>query len=122
MNKQIQKQWVKALRSGRYKQATESLLDDSGGIKLYCCLGVLCKLAEKAKIGKFKQDEHGDFRFFSKDGKEIAENENLPKSVMKWAGLTDNFGFSYDGKTLIDYNDTEDYSFKQIADIIEKQK
>jgi hypothetical protein len=40
MKKSIAIKWVKALRSGEYKQAKHSLYD---GHK-YCCLGVLCKI------------------------------------------------------------------------------
>lgn len=47
MNKALKNKWIKALRSGKYKQATETLhyskkapVDhEAGG---YCCLGVLC--------------------------------------------------------------------------------
>ncbi len=43
--KQMQK-WVKALRSGKYKQASDVLKkkDDSGKAVGYCCLGVLCEI------------------------------------------------------------------------------
>jgi hypothetical protein len=37
----IKSKWVKALRSGRYKQANSVLLDRDGA---YCCLGVLAKI------------------------------------------------------------------------------
>ena len=40
MNKQIKNRWVKALRSGKYRQAHGMLY--SAGSKGYCCLGVLC--------------------------------------------------------------------------------
>ena len=38
MDAELKAKWVKALRSGRYKQ-TEAMLQDNKG---YCCLGVLC--------------------------------------------------------------------------------
>ena len=37
MNKSIKKLWIKALRSGKFKQTTGVLCDKTG----YCCLGVL---------------------------------------------------------------------------------
>lgn len=42
MDKKIKAKWVKALRSGEYKQ-TDSQLDrvDEGGSVSHCCLGVL---------------------------------------------------------------------------------
>ncbi len=45
MKKNIATKWVKALRSGKYKQAYLRLHNaKTGG---YCCLGVLCKMYEK---------------------------------------------------------------------------
>lgn len=37
MNKWVKRKWLRALRSGEYKQGTEVLGDARG----YCCLGVL---------------------------------------------------------------------------------
>jgi len=42
MKKNVAKKWVKALRSGKYKQSRE-MLKNSGG---YCCLGVLCEILD----------------------------------------------------------------------------
>jgi hypothetical protein len=57
MNERLKKRWLKALRSGEYKQAQEALRgpvypsDDNGFIDDdqeagvgYCCLGVLCEV------------------------------------------------------------------------------
>lgn len=41
MKKQLRDSWVKALRSGEYKQARETLQVGNA----YCCLGVLCHVA-----------------------------------------------------------------------------
>lgn len=38
MDVKIKKQWIKALRSGKYKQTRGRLKGDGG----FCCLGVLC--------------------------------------------------------------------------------
>ena len=43
MKKEIADKWVEALRSGEYKQAKERLQSEDS----LCCLGVLCKIAEK---------------------------------------------------------------------------
>ncbi len=45
MKKNIATKWVKALRSGKYKQGYLKLHDNKTGG--YCCLGVLCKMYEK---------------------------------------------------------------------------
>lgn len=40
MHQEIKEEWIEALRSGKYKQATGKLrVDDS-----YCCLGLLCEI------------------------------------------------------------------------------
>lgn len=46
MNKKIKNKWVKALRSGKYKQGTEALkiTHDGDGEAAFCCLGVLCDI------------------------------------------------------------------------------
>lgn len=45
MNPEVKAEWLAALRSGAYKQAQARLFDpETGG---YCCLGVLCDIAEK---------------------------------------------------------------------------
>ena len=52
MNQKIKERWVKALRSGKYKQGKGWLRKSSGPKKKseFCCLGVLCDLAVKSKI------------------------------------------------------------------------
>src|SRR3954466_12240152 len=42
----LAKEWVKALRSGEYRQTSMSLHDDKG----YCCLGVACDVLIKNGI------------------------------------------------------------------------
>lgn len=49
MNKKVKEKWVKALKSGRYKQTYSQLKDNTG----YCCLGVYCK------VRKWKIEENG---------------------------------------------------------------
>lgn len=49
MDQAIKRKWVKALRSGKYKQAQEYLFTGKG----YCCLGVLGDV-----IGVPKKDMH----------------------------------------------------------------
>lgn len=43
MDKKLKARWVKALRSGKYRQC-RSYLTDAGG---YCCLGVLQKIVTR---------------------------------------------------------------------------
>lgn len=111
MNKEAKARWLKALRSGRYKQATSRLKYD----KSYCCLGVLCRVE---KFGKFKlkslnniyNDKHYVLIF---DNNQMVEG-TLPENFRKNLRIS---GLEQD--VLIKQNDSGS-NFKEIADWIEK--
>jgi hypothetical protein len=113
MNPSIKSKWVSALRSGEYKQTTAKLR----GYDKFCCLGVLCNLHAQAhpKIAA-RQKSISSY---------MGQTEDLPKSVMKWAGLSmfDGAVVKYKNVThsLVELNDIQQLNFKQIADIIEEQ-
>lgn len=110
MNKRIKKMWIKALRSGEYKQGKGYLRQDGE----YCCLGVLCDLHRKLKKKKrWKADSSGTF--FMYDG----DCSLLPTSVINWAGLEDDDPKLSKNKHAAALND-EGRSFNYIADRIEK--
>lgn len=61
MNKIIKKKWLNALKSGKYKQGTGQLRNNSS----YCCLGVLCEVTGNAQNRNMlldfpKTNEDGD--------------------------------------------------------------
>lgn len=129
MKQNIMKKWVKALRSGKFKQGTGTLKQfNSKGQAQHCCLGVLCELYNQdmkknkkktlpEKIYDNDSDfSHGYCRFGGK-------KEDLPKEVMKWSGIISSIGRFRDAKfnsdTLADLNDIG-RKFKTIANIIEK--
>lgn len=112
LNKNV-KLWLKALRSGEYKQVKGRLRTEEG----YCCLGVACDVyAKQHKTLKWRRDEEGDIEF-------SGASTQLPDNVRKWLGLKDSEGeFNLkDGheETLTNLNDDEEKSFEEIADIIE---
>lgn len=106
MDKGIKEKWVKALRSGRYKQIREYLKTDEG----YCCLGVLCNIINRRK---WKETIFGECGY--QDGATL-ETYELPIDVRKQAKLHPNTV-----SKLIEMNDGEGKSFNQIADYIEKK-
>jgi len=110
MNKKVKKKWLKALRSGEYKQ-TKNLLKNKDK---YCCLGVLCDIHSIENNGKWELNDDGEYIYLGRFGQ-------LPEEVMKWASLNTN-DVKYKGKkeSLMMANDNG-YSFKQIANIIESQ-
>lgn len=122
MNKEIAKIWVDALRSGKYEQGKYKLRTEDDK---FCCLGVLCDLAEKqgiisepVKIFYEPDAEEKDLFKYYYDN----ESESLPKSVMKWAGIKDRSGAysTVPAAWLTLDNDNNGKSFLEIADIIEQ--
>lgn len=112
MNQEAKKPWLAALRSGKYRQTTESLNDENG----YCCLGVLCEVAIEngLKINKETNDRSYETSY---DG----YVDFPPPIVWTWAGLVGNNPYiESKGNYLADLNDAG-LSFDEIADLIEKE-
>lgn len=106
--KMFVKEWIKDLRSGKFKQKTGCLSDGKGK---YCCLGVAQITAQRLGIVKDAFDGECDI------------NDGSPKRQfwIKYFG-TRNPEVSYkNAKTdLISMNDSLHCSFKTIADSLEK--
>lgn len=127
VNDEVRKQWVDALRSGKYEQGRDTLRKGNK----FCCLGVLCDLAVKNEVIPEPMQE-GDEHYY--DG----QWSGLPISVIRWAGMSEEFGsvngmiegynayaetgtIEIDGVRagfLSDFND-RGLSFERIADLIE---
>lgn len=124
MNPEIKAEWLKALRSGDYKQGDQRLKgrNDYDDTVRHCCLGVLCELAaEKINISVTNWEPSDDFTEYLFDDCEAL----LPKSVIEWSGLETHNPIVTDPSTgeqtsIADLNDGG-YSFAEIADVIEKQ-
>lgn len=96
MNVKNVKKWIKALRSGWYKQTRGRLC---GGKGYYCCLGVACRVAGLRP-------------------NELWEECLLPESVSNWLGIeSDDPKIGDDLATAL--NDNLGLSFRKIADRIE---
>jgi len=99
MKKEIAKKWVKALRSGKYKQGDGYLKEyNSKNQPRHCCLGVLCELYNDAmkknhkkclnvriKQNTYTTHSNGIVVFNNKP-------QSLPLVVRKWAGIKDETG------------------------------
>lgn len=108
MDKELKAKWVAALRSGEYKQTTETLRDGDG----FCCLGVLLDLS---KLGQWEQSS---YEYWNDGEKHSSEGDlcslrhvlKIPESVeMKLVEMND-------GCTKKNF---PRHSFEQIADYIE---
>lgn len=120
MNEQIKEQWTVALRSGEYKQGMLILREGD----TFCCLGVLCDLHAKAGLGEWRMTD-GRYKYLAAgDYGDDAAVATLPVEVMDWAGidlhLRSTVRLPTSSDSLVALNDNG-HSFKQIADIIEKE-
>lgn len=125
LRSKIKEAWIKALRSGEYKQCQHRLKDSVTGS--YCCLGVLAEVT--AKIEETDYDRYRD-----------GDNSSLPNRFLIEAVFRDKqldrsgvFEAPWDvkvreekkgetpGKTsLYQLNDAYGYTFDEIADVIER--
>lgn len=92
--RQVLEHWIKALRSGKYKQIRNVLCNGKDG---FCCLGVLQELATK---------DGGDFRTAYKS--EVLDHDY-------WSALA----FGVPQNELVEMNDAGT-SFRGIANFLEK--
>ncbi len=110
MNKNAKK-WVKALRSGEYKQIKGTLQNKNG----YCCLGVACDLYEKETGRKLSRNKKGFFTL------RVLDNTFYP--VRKWLNLKTPEGlYGNNQEQCLTIQNDHGYSFEKIANIIEKNK
>jgi len=107
MDKELKSKWVAALRSGNYKQATNTLRSDEGA---FCCLGVLLDISNKgewAAEGLYVVE-------WGYDGDPLVSCEGDLDSLRK------DFDISLETeKTLIDMNDNHGKDFGAIAEYVE---
>ena len=132
MNKTIAMKWVKALRSGKYKQGEAYLCQITNKGKKHCCLGVLTEMYQaeqkakkkKALPTKVSKAYVDDSTAVVKYGNGECAAEELPVAVKRWAGMEGRLGeFDVMSKgyygSLSHMND-DGHSFKKIANFIEK--
>jgi len=98
----LQKAWIKALKSGKYEQTTGCLKDEEG----YCCLGV-CEMLEG------KLTKKGYINGTTNTGR-------LSISTLKKYGFRDREGKIGENEWLTSLNDDKGWTFKEIAEFIEK--
>lgn len=105
MNPEVKQKWIDALRSGEYEQTKHHLKTDNG----YCCLGVLTDLYIKENNFKWGRNKFDTYEFNAIEG-------SLCNGVIEWS----DFPCALVEQYLIRMNDTEEMTFSEIADYIEK--
>lgn len=110
MDYEVKKRWLRALRSGRYKQTTGQLKHTSDGETCFCVLGVLCDLCpQKRWLG-------------DSTASTIEGGLGIPSpAVLKWAGFGSSTPPIKDVRIqkLIQMNDSG-VDFLELANYIEK--
>jgi len=125
MDSSLKQKWVRALRSGKYKQASGQLKTEDG----FCCLGVLCDVYDSTNwtvaadndLGEAYQEWH--YKISKLGGYTSIMKDVLPDEVVDAAGLdlqNPEVPYGIDGTrtSLAQLNDTG-ATFAQIADLIE---
>ena len=114
----VKQAWVKALRSGRYRQGSGLLKAKKKGQRPeYCCLGVLCNLGDDSKKNWKVNTDDGSSGYGHPD-----RISTPPPRVLKAAGITVDTS-----NKLMTMNDGSFLAgsgrlpFKEIADWIEEE-
>ncbi len=107
MKKDIALKWIKALRSGKFKQGKHALCEVKGKTSKYCCLGVLCHIL------KTPYTKDGELKIYE------ASQGFLPSTVTRQVGIKNINPMLLNGEYLTDMNDVGGKSFKEIANVIE---
>lgn len=120
MNADVKAAWVKALRSGEYKQGKDVLRNPKDDT--YCCLGVLCELAVADGVVTREDKESFSVYAASDDDYSMAIP---PEAVRIWAGMeyhNPRLGVDKDGDPVMAswQNDHMNADFNRIADLIEE--
>jgi hypothetical protein len=110
MKKEIAQLWSRALRSNEWKQGKHAL-EVNGKV---CPLGLLCQLAMVYGHVEFEPYKG----IAGKYGGKLAE---IPDEVKEWAEMYGNNGeIKGDFLTIVGYNDFMDYTFNEIAEVIDE--
>ncbi len=118
MNPEVKAEWLKALRSGEYKQCRGSLAKHNQG---YCCLGVLADVVDKKFPELLKEHNLSVVRT------NVVTDEGVISMGIKYELGTSYTGIPYgflidhhQQQILTTMNDVKYINFDGIADYIEK--
>lgn len=123
MNPDVKAKWLDALRSGDYKQARDDLRVGEGDGASFCCLGVLADLYRKEVGGTWVEGEISDTFRDVKGG--YAHGSYLTEDIRRWAGAPVDEHRTFTGlptwrNSLAELNDSSDFGFPEIANLIEE--
>jgi hypothetical protein len=102
------KDWIDALRSGKYTQGMEVLKSSSGCKELHCCLGVLIEVIDPDRFDKTEIDDGAKCFYYEEDHQMIPE----------WMSRQIDLLTRSDASTLSRLNDSGS-TFIDIAELLE---
>ena len=124
MNQDVKQKWLAKLRDGTRVQGRGALrfVDREGTVR-QCCLDVLHEVAVEEGVITPPILDVNQYYYLDEDGDR--ESGTLTSQVVNWAEL-DSADPSIDAEgvgssSLSGLNDTEGYTFEEIADVIEEQ-
>jgi hypothetical protein len=118
MNKEIKDKWLKALRSGEYKQGRLFLRATDDGVDSYCCLGVLANECLYGKWDKWEEfsDKANDKLIWSYNNERYATGPfKLPNSFTSYLDIK-----KEDWVHILSGMNDSGKTFEEIADWIEE--
>jgi len=110
---EAQKEWIAALRSGKYKQGRNSLKSEDG----YCCLGVAVDVAGYGD----RISSHGNNNLYGFDA--VEQKFGFRDSDGGFSETVDyvtESGRSVSARSFVACNDSQRLTFEEIADLAEK--
>ena len=122
MDRTIARNWIEALRSGRYEQGT-CYLSRNGR---HCCLGVLAEeMGYDLNLYRISEVPGDLFPDFEMDTWPLGGEEGDPTVLLtkeEVSKMKVHLSFNNNMQsTLAKLNDSRDFSFEEIANIIERQ-
>ena len=116
VDRELVQKWVAALRSGEYKQGHGRL--HLAKHNSFCCLGVLCEVAEVKKASS-RNSHWGNYYLTGSDGWMDSHVISPSSELYSRAGLGAKASdFNSLGSELVNRNDERE-SFEEIANFIE---
>jgi hypothetical protein len=123
MDKAIKTEWIARLRSGDYKQGVSALHTIDVGGDLFCCLGVLCQMAEEQGVVTSSIPNGFIKHYMCTSATDSGDQSpvTLPMAVQEWSGVNSASGslrpeVEDSLSSLNDHGST----FDEIADMIDR--
>lgn len=127
--REFAEKWIKALKSGEYKQGRHTLYDNVDDEKVYCCLGVACLVGGATEEDLL--DYYGDpsEKIEEEYQQNITPEELWDESDLAFLCYNMNDGLTFNSTSYMKRKEliqqyigdrTEPFTFEEIADWLEK--